>query len=102
MPFWEAYLSCASGVILSVAIPILSKSVQQHFGAGGPAEVGGAMRLMGLIWRQTRRYRILAAFSLAVAALLVAFLGDSLVTWKGALIAGYLWDSTLQKIAGRP
>ncbi len=102
MPFGEAYLACAAGVILSVTIPVLSKSVQQQFSAGGPAEVGGAVRLMGLIWQQTRRYRILAAFSLAVAALIVAFLSDTLVTWKAALIAGYLWDSTLQKIAGRP
>ena len=28
----------------------------------------------------------------------IAFLGDTIVDWKGALLAGYTWDSTLQKL----
>jgi hypothetical protein len=32
----------------------------------------------------------------------VACLGDALTDWRSALIAGYLWDSTVQKITGRP
>jgi hypothetical protein len=36
-------------------------------------------------------------FSLVVALLVVAALGSQLDTWSKALIAGELWDSTLQK-----
>ena len=40
MSFWEAYFACAGGVVLSVIIPVLSKSVQQQFATGEPAAVG--------------------------------------------------------------
>jgi len=36
-------------------------------------------------------------FSLVVALLVVAVMGSQLDTWSKALIAGYLWDSTIQK-----
>jgi len=102
MSFWEAYFACAGGVVLSVIIPVLSKSVQQQFATGEPAAVGGALRLLRLIWRHTRRYWALALLSLAVAALIALVMGDTLSTVKAAVMAGYLWDSTLQKISGRP
>jgi len=37
-------------------------------------------------------------FSLITALLLVALV-DPLKTWQAALLAGYAWDSTLQKLA---
>jgi hypothetical protein len=32
------------------------------------------------------------------AFLIVAFLGDTLKDYRAALVAGYAWDSTLQKM----
>jgi hypothetical protein len=102
MDFWHAYLACASGVILSIVIPVLAKAVRQQFNVGGPVELGGLGVLIRSIWQRARPYAILGVFSLGVALLLVSFLGDTLKTWQAALIAGYLWDSTLQKITGKP
>lgn len=101
MGFWHAYTACAAGVILSILIPVLAEAVRQLFNTGEPAGIG-RMRLLRLIWRRSRPYAVLGVFSLAVALLIVAFLGDALKTWQSALIGGYLWDSTLQKIAGKP
>jgi hypothetical protein len=38
-------------------------------------------------------------FSLLVALLVLAFMRDKIVDWQSALIAGYLSDSTLQRIS---
>lgn len=102
MGLWHIYIPCACGVILSIIIPVFAKAVRKQFNIGGPAELGGFGLLIRSIWQQTRPYIILGTFSLAVALLIVAFLGETLKTWQAALIAGYLWDSTLQKITGKP
>lgn len=102
MNFWQVYIACAGGVVLSIAIPVLAKAVRQQFNVGGPAELGGILLLVRTIWQRLRPYAILAAFSLAVSLLIVAFLGENLRTWQLALLAGYAWDSTLQKIVGKP
>lgn len=102
MNFWQVYIACAGGVVLSIAIPVLAKAVQKQFNVGGPAELGGVRLLMHAIWQQLRPYAILTAFSLTVALLVVAFMGESLRTWQLALLAGYAWDSTLQKVVGKP
>jgi len=49
-------------------------------------------------WEAVRPYVATAIFSLIVAALIVAGMGDRLNSWATALIAGYTWDSTLQKL----
>lgn len=98
MNFLNAYLACAAGVLLSALIPSLAATVRQYFSAGTPAALE-QLALAKLLWHATRPYIILAAFSLAVSVLIIAFLGNQLATWQSALIAGYLWDSTLQKIA---
>ena len=102
MNFLHTYGACALGVVLSIIIPVLFKAVRQQFNLGGPAELGGFGLLVRAIWQVIKPYAILGAFSLAVALLIVAFLGETLKTWQAALIAGYLWDSTLQKITGKP
>jgi hypothetical protein len=45
-----------------------------------------------------RPYVATGIFSLVVAMLIVAAMGDQLNSWSTALIAGYAWDSTLQKL----
>ena len=97
LTFWEAYGPCAGGVILSALIPSLSRSVRQYFVLGGPAGVARS-HLLKVVWKNVKPYATLGAFSLAVSILIVAFLGDKLTSWQTALLAGYLWDSTLQKI----
>lgn len=102
MDFFHTYAFCALGVILSIIIPVLFKAVKQQFNLGGPAELGSLGLFFRAIWQVIRPYVILGLFSLAVALLIVAFSGEILRTWQAALIAGYLWDSTLQKITGKP
>ncbi|MEW6659563.1 MAG: hypothetical protein AB1424_12960 [Thermodesulfobacteriota bacterium] len=102
MDFLHTYAVCASGVVLSIIIPVLSKAVRRQFDLGGAAELGGFGIIIRAIWQVIRPYIILGLFSLAVALLIVAFSGETLKTWQAALIAGYLWDSTLQKIMGKP
>jgi hypothetical protein len=102
MGFGHVYIACAAGVVLSVIIPILAKAVRQQFDVGGPADVSGIGLFWRAVWQSSRRYIVLGSFSLAVALLIVALVGDTLKTWQTALVAGYLWDSTLQKIVGRP
>ncbi len=102
MDFLHSYIACAAGVILSIIIPVLAKAVKKQFEIGGPSELSGFGLLIRSIWQLMRPYAIIGAFSLAVALIIVAFSGDTLKTWQGALIAGYLWDSTLQKVTGRP
>jgi hypothetical protein len=49
-------------------------------------------------WEAVRPYVATAIFSFIMAALIVAAMGDRLNSWATALIAGYTWDSTLQKV----
>lgn len=120
MGLWQVYLGCVAGVVLSIVIPVLSKAVRKEFdllqsgGKAGPGlnalpppETQGGMlhsawNVLSAVWPAARPYALLGAFSLLVALLVVAFLGDALTDWRSALIAGYLWDSTVQKITGRP
>ena len=107
MSFWQAELACASGVVLSILIPVLAKTVRSDFPSPPDKRLHGftplgLFALLRPLWPALRPYAILAVFSLAVSLLIVTLLGDKLATWRVALIAGYLWDSTLQKITGKP
>ena len=51
------------------------------------------------VWLRIRPYLATVLFSLGAALLVVAFVGDTLTSWKAALLAGYTVDSTLQKIS---
>lgn len=99
---WQTYLWCAAGVALSILIPVLARAVRSSFDLGSPAARGRTARILGLMWRVMRPYVALAALSLTVAAVIVAMFGEALGDPGAALIAGYAWDSTLQKIAGKP
>ena len=92
MSFIQAYLMCATGVIVSIVLPVLANAVRDQFSVGGPVAIGGFGLFFRSIWKHTRPYMILGAFSLLVSLLVVAFLGDTLTSWREALIAGYLWE----------
>lgn len=74
-------------------MPILRRSLP--LAAGGPSGVGD---ILPELWKIVRPYLIIGLFSLLGAILIVAFAGDSLKDWRAAILAGYAWDSTLQKL----
>ena len=77
------------GIVISVLLPLIRAMLPKP-----PA----ALRSDFGWWEAVRPYVATAIFSFIVAALIVAALGDKLNSWATALIAGYTWDSTLQKV----
>ena len=73
--------------MISVLLPLIRALLPKP-----PQPLAGLPR-----WERTRPYVVTGIFSLVVALLVVAAMGSQLDTWSKALIAGYLWDSTLQK-----
>ncbi len=82
------YVSVAGGVVISVLLPLIRALLPKP-----PAALA-----CGKTWEGIRPYVATGVFSLVVAVLIVAALGDRLDSWSTALIAGYTWDSTLQKL----
>lgn len=92
VPFpWNAYFVCALGVAISVVLPILRAMLPKP-----PTGIDGLAVVS--VWQTAKSYLILGVFSLVGAILIVAASGDSLKDWRAALLAGYAWDSTLQKL----
>jgi hypothetical protein len=96
MSFFQIYVTCALGIVISVLLPILRQSLPRPTTAVAPES------FLGDLWKVARPYLALGLVSLLGAFLIVAFLGDSLMDWRAALVAGYAWDSTLQKIGTTP
>ena len=88
---WGIYLMCAVGVVISVVLPILRALLPKP-----PTDIDD--RPAARVWEQIKPYLVLGAFSLVGAILIVAASGESLKDWRAALLAGYAWDSTLQKL----
>ena len=82
------YFSVAAGVAISVILPLIKALLP----------VAGTRALGRQVWPRIRPYVATGIFSLLVAVLVVAAMGDKLTSWSAALIAGYTWDSTLQKL----
>lgn len=95
----HAYLWCALGIVISVLLPILWEAVYRYFPKPKPAAaVMPAGAAVGAFWRAAVPYLILGAASLLTAVLVVAFVGDTMKDYRAALLGGYAWDSTLQKL----
>jgi len=82
------YLWVAAGIAISVILPLIRSLLPKQ-----PPALSGTDK-----WLTIRPYVATGVFSLIVALLIVAAMGDLLNTWATALIAGYTWDSTLQKL----
>lgn len=82
------YLSVAGGIVISVVLPLIRALLPRP-----PKALAE-----GATWPTIRPYVATGVFSLIVALLIVAAMGDQLNSWATALIAGYTWDSTLQKL----
>jgi hypothetical protein len=85
-PFYQ-YGFCVLGILISIVLPIVRQllPVPRLFASDVPA------------WK---RYVAVGIFSLITAVVVVAF-GKGSVSgwlWYDALLAGYAWDSTLQKV----
>lgn len=87
MPFYQIYLLTAAGIAVSILIPILRRLLP----------IPGLARTKDY-WKTFKPYIVVGAFSLVTALVVIAFAGNTLQDWRAAILAGYLWDSTLQKI----
>jgi hypothetical protein len=95
----RTYLWCVVGIVISVLLPIIWEAVSRYFPRSQSA--GPAMAVPPVVvafWRVTMPYLLLGAASSLTALLIVAALGDTLKDYRAALLAGYAWDSTLQKL----
>jgi len=92
------YLATIGGVITSIVLPPLSLFVRTYFQKMTPATaaVTPPQWLTAL-----KPYALLGLFSAITGLMIIAAVGDTIKDWHWhhALIAGYAWDSTLQKLA---
>jgi len=93
--FFEIYLACVGGILISVILPIIRRSLPESTGGGGLAS---GESWLTRVWGVARPYLVIGLFSALTALLIVAFLGQQLTEWRAALLAGYAWDSTMQKL----
>jgi hypothetical protein len=87
LPFWLAYLLVSVGIAISIALPVLR------------ALIPVPPPLVPVI--AARPYLVVGAVSLLTAVLIVALNNGQFSSPYTALLAGYAWDSTLQKVASR-
>jgi hypothetical protein len=87
---WGVYGMCALGIAISVLLPILRELL--------PSSPRRGESSLPAVWAAARPYIMLGIFSLVGAVLIIAASGDTLKDWRAALLAGYAWDSTLQKL----
>ena len=85
-PFYQ-YWFCVLGILISIVLPILRQLLPK------PAFITTDIPA----WK---RYAGVGLFSLITAVVVVAFGKNSVSSWLwyDALLAGYAWDSTLQKL----
>jgi hypothetical protein len=88
----QIYSWCVLGILISILLPILRGLLPK------PA-VQGASDSLSTFWTYAKPYVVVGLFSLLTGFLIVAFTWGTLYDWRAALLAGYAWDSTLQKIA---
>ena len=95
------YLWCTLGIVISVLLPIVWEAVRRYFPKPvvmGQMEARYEAAVLAIaFWRIVAPYLILGIASLVTALLIVALGGETLRDYRAALLAGYAWDSTLQK-----
>lgn len=93
---WTIYGWCVLGIIVSVLLPVLWEAVYRYFPGSGPKALPPTL---GALWAAALPYVVLGLASALTAILIVAFLRTQLAGHPdAALLAGYAWDSTLQKL----
>jgi hypothetical protein len=92
---WVTFVGAIGGVVVSIVLPPLSVYVRSYFKRLEPS-AASAETPRWLI--ALKPYALLGLFSVITAVMVLAAVGDRVTTWQQALIAGYAWDSTLQKL----
>jgi hypothetical protein len=87
LSFWLAYLLVSIGIAISIILPILRGLIPV------PPPLVPVVAV--------RPYLVVGAVSLLTALLIVALNDGQFSSPYAALLAGYAWDSTLQKVASR-
>jgi hypothetical protein len=90
------YLWCVLGILVSIALPILRGLLPKPPPPPGAAALPAGF--LAALWIHAKPYLVVGLFSLLTGVLIVAFTHGTLVDWRAALLAGYAWDSTLQKL----
>ncbi len=93
------YLGCVIGIVISIVLPILRALLPKP--PAPPGAAAASPKFLVALWNYAKPYLVVGAFSLLTAFLIVALTGDTISGFKAGLLAGYLWDSTLQKL-GKP
>lgn len=94
---WFLFSMIVLGIVASVTVPIMWQTVRIYWPK--PPEKGVAPIIVRW-WPIVRPFVALGAASLVTAPIIYALAGDSFDgKWQLALLAGYAWDSTLQKVA---
>jgi hypothetical protein len=92
-PLITIYGYVIAGIAISVLLPILRKSI--------PTPPTGTRYYNAKFWQRlwpiAKPYLMLGFFSALAAIIIVASLGETLADWKAAVLAGFSWDSLLQK-----
>jgi len=79
------------GIVLSIVIPILRAQLPDS-----------RMKALKIPFQQyAKSYLIIAAFSLLTAFVILAFVEGQDLGWNGLLLAGFAWDSTIQKLVDK-
>jgi hypothetical protein len=94
---WSLFAWCVLGVVISVVLPSLWATVRTWLPKAAPAGVAGKSR-WSAVWKAVKPYFALGLASALTSVLLLAVLGDRITSPQGAILAGYAWDSTLQKL----
>ncbi|MCI0355881.1 MAG: hypothetical protein L0099_12700 [Acidobacteria bacterium] len=96
MSHQKAFCWIVTGILISLALPVLSAYVKEIFRPDGPlvASVG--------LWQYAKPYVVTSLFALTTALLILAYIvksGGRITSWAEGLLYGFAWDSILQKIA---
>lgn len=91
----QIYSWCVLGILISILLPIIRGFLPRPPVVGAHA----APPFLAAFWNHAKPYVVVGLFSLLTGFLIVAFTWGTLHDWRAALLAGYAWDSTLQKIA---
>jgi hypothetical protein len=94
---WNIYGWCVLGVGISVLLPILWAAVYRYFPKPKEAGPAAVAPVLEAFLKLVLPYLLLGLASAVTALLIVALSGDTLSDFRAALLAGYAWDSTLQK-----
>ena len=88
---------CILGIVISVLLPPLWAFVKNKFAPVQPGQKGFGAAVV-TIWTLLLPYLALGVASTLTSILVIAVAGDKITSAMGAVLAGYAWDSTLQKL----